>query len=243
MHPDLVSRIGLSGIPSKSIHMQCAYGLIPESYLREVHLRITGDNRGGSLAGDSTGYSGNRFVRWFSIRHSQAKTKRRWIQLHSIIDIATRAILDYHVTDGYTSDITGMWPMLPAADGNGNFLPGLGLPGQTDMRRDSRHGHDAPHPAQIQHDLQNGGSQAWGEMTRTHRDDLVQVHGRVPPAPIIEAVFGAIKKMYGNHLRGRRLVRQNREVAIRIICYNIEVVARSHVKSGITHESLTAMAA
>ena len=60
----------------------------------------------------------------------------------------------------------------------------------------------------------------------------------------IEAVFGAIKKMYGNHLRGRRLVRQNREVAIRIICYNIEVVARSHVKSGrLTHESLTAMAA
>ena len=50
--------------------------------------------------------------------------------------------------------------------------------------------------------------------------------------------------MYGNHLRGRRLVRQNREVAIRIICYNIEVVARSHVKSGrLTHESLTAMAA
>ena len=52
----------------------------------------------------------------------QVKTKRGWIKLHSIIDIATRAILDYHVTDGYTSDITGMWPMLDRlADGNGNF--------------------------------------------------------------------------------------------------------------------------
>ena len=61
---------------------------------------------------------------------------------------------------------------------------------------------------------------------------------------IIEAVFGAIKKMYGNHLRGRRRARQSREVAIRAICYNIEVVARSHVKSGrLTHESFTAMAA
>ena len=107
MHPDIVSRIGLSWIPSNST-MWRAYGLIPESYLREVHLRITGDVVAGSLAGDSTGYSGNRFVRWFNIRHSQAKTKRGWIRLHSIIDIATRAILDYHVTDGYTSDITGM---------------------------------------------------------------------------------------------------------------------------------------
>lgn len=61
---------------------------------------------------------------------------------------------------------------------------------------------------------------------------------------IIEAVFGAIKKMYGNHLRGRRFARQKREVAIRVICYNIEVVARSHVKSGrLTHESLAALAA
>ena len=61
---------------------------------------------------------------------------------------------------------------------------------------------------------------------------------------IIEAVFGAIKRMYGNHLRSRRRARQSREIAIRVICYNIEVVARSHVKSGrLTHESLTAMAA
>ena len=42
---------------------------------------------------------------------------------------------------------------------------------------------------------------------------------------IIEAVFGAIKTMYGSHLRGRRFHRQKREVAICVICYNMEVVA------------------
>ena len=222
MHPDLVSRIGLSRIPSKSTIWR-AYGLIPESYLREVHLRITGDIVASSLAGDSTGYSGNRFVRWFSIRHSQAKTKRGWIKLHSIIDIATRAILDYHVTDGYTFDITGMWPMLDRlADGNGNFCL------------------DSAYLARLICDAIAG----MGEMTRIHRDDLGRFMAEYHQRSIIEAVFGAIKKMYGNHLRGRRLVRQNREVAIRIICYNIEVVARSHVKSGrLTHESFTAMAA
>ena len=89
----------------------------------------------------------------------------------------------------------------------------------------------------------NRGSQAWGDMVRTRRDGSARFMDEYHQRSIIEAVFGAIKKMYGNHLRGRRLVRQNREVAIRIICYNIEVVARSHVKSGrLTHESLTAMA-
>ncbi len=50
--------------------------------------------------------------------------------------------------------------------------------------------------------------------------------------------------MYGNHLRGRKLVRLSREAAIRAICHNIEVVARSHVKNGrLTHESLAVLAA
>ena len=78
----------------------------------------------GSLAGDSTGYSGNRFVRWLSIRHDRTETERGWIKLHSIIDISTKAVLDYHATDGYAADITGMWPMvdrLAASYEDGNF--------------------------------------------------------------------------------------------------------------------------
>ena len=62
----------------------------------------------GSVAGDSTGYSSNRFVRWFSIRHDQVRIKRGWVNLHSIVDVSTRTALDYLVTDGYTSDITGL---------------------------------------------------------------------------------------------------------------------------------------
>ena len=124
MHPDVVCRIGLSKVPSKSTIWR-AYGMIPESYLRKIHLRIMRGIVAGSLAGDSTGYSGNRFVRWFSIRHGRAETKRGWIKLHSIIDIATRAILDYYITDGYAADITSMWPMMDrmaASHENGNFF-------------------------------------------------------------------------------------------------------------------------
>ena len=60
---------------------------------------------------------------------------------------------------------------------------------------------------------------------------------------IIEAAFGAIK-MHGDHLRSRRVDHQQREISIRIICYNVELVAGSHIKSGrINYEPLAAMAA
>ena len=122
MNRSLAMKIGLPKIPSKSTIWR-AYGMIPEPYLRGVHTRIIGDVMvAGSVAGDSTGYSSNRFVRWFSIRHDQVRLRRGWVKLHSVIDVSTRTVLDYLVTDGYTSDITGMWPMLDRlADGNGNF--------------------------------------------------------------------------------------------------------------------------
>ena len=90
----------------------------------------------------------------------------------------------------------------------------------------------------------NGGNQAWGDMTRAHRDGLARFMDEYRQRSVVGAVFGAIKKMYGNRLRSRRRARQSREIAIRVICYNVEVVARSHVKSGrLTHEPLTAMVA
>ena len=245
VHPDLVSRIGLPRIPSKSTIWR-AYGMIPEPYLREIHTRIIGDVMvTGSLAGNSTGYSSNRFVRWFSIRHDQVGLKRGWVKMHSIIDVSTRTVLDYLVTDGYTSDITGLWPMLGRIEEGADFFC---LDSAYLARKICDAISDKGMVPRIRPKsntvCKNGGSQAWGDMTRTHRDELARFMDEYHQRSIIEAVFGAIKKMYGNHLRGRRRTRQNREVAIRVICYNIEVVARSHVKGGrLTHESLTAMAA
>ena len=133
--------------------------MIPEQYLREIHTRIIGDVMvTGSLAGDSTGYSSNRFVRWFSIRHDQVGLKRGWVKMHSIIDVSTRTVLDYLVTDGYASDITGLWPMLGKDRRRRRLLlPRLGLPSQEDLRRHIRQGHDTAHPAQVQYRLQEQG--------------------------------------------------------------------------------------
>ena len=245
MHPDLVSRIGLPKIPSKSTIWR-AYGMIPEPYLREVHTRIIGDVMvTGSLAGDSTGYSSNRFVRWFSIRHDQVRLKRGWVKLHSIVDVSTRTVLDYLVTDGYASDITGLWPMLGRIEeGAGFFCLDSAYLARKICDAISDKGMVPRIRPKSNTVCKNGGSQAWGDMTRTHRDELARFMDEYHQRSIIEAVFGAIKRMYGNHLRSRRRARQSREIAIRVICYNIEVVARSHVKSGrLTHESLTAMAA
>ena len=78
-------------------------------------------------------------------------------------------------------------------------------------------------------------------MAQTHGDGPARFMDEYRRRSIIEAVLGAIKKVYGSHLRSRRRARQ---ITIRVICYNNEVAARSRVKDGrLAHESLTAMAA
>ena len=69
MNRSLATKIGLPRMPTKSTIWR-AYGLIPEPYLREIRTRIIGGVMvAGSVAGDSTGYSSNRFAGWFSICH------------------------------------------------------------------------------------------------------------------------------------------------------------------------------
>ena len=245
MNRGLAMKIGLPKIPSKST-MWRAYGRIPEPYLREIHIRIIGDVMvTGSLAGDSTGYSDNRFVRWFSIRHDQVRLKRGWVKLHSIVDVSTRTALDCLVTDAYAPDIAGLWPMLGRLeDGTGLFCLDAACLARKMCDAISDKGMTPRIRPKSNTVCKSGGSQAWGGMIRTHRDEMARFMDEYRQRSIIGAVFGAIKKMYGNRLRSRRRGRQGREIAIRVICYNVEVVARSQVKDGrLTHESLTAMAA
>ena len=182
INPNLVRRVGLSRIPSKSTIWR-AYGMIPEIYLREVHTRIIGDVMvTGSLAGDSTGYSSNRFVRWFSIRHDQVRLKRGWVKLHSVVDVSTRTVLDYLVTDGYASDVAGMWPMLGRIEEGADFFcldsaylarkicDAIAAKGMT------------PRIRQVQHRLQELGQPGLGRYGQNAQERAGPVHGRVPPA-------------------------------------------------------------
>ena len=184
--------------------------------------------------------------RWFSVKHGKDVMKRGWIKLHSIVDISTRVILNYNITDTHTSDIKGMLSMienLPAI-GNGRLfcLDKAYLARQIcDMI--AQRGWIPRIMPKSNTVYKNNGSQAWGDMLRTYRDQQELFLDEYHQRSIIEAVFGAIKKMYGDQLRSRIFERQKRDVTIRIICYNIELVARSQVESGrLTHESLAAMA-
>ena len=190
MHPDVVRRIGLSGVPSKNTIWR-AYGRIPGPYLREVHLRIVRDVTTGSPAGSSTiCYPGNGFTRRFSIRHDRTETKRGWIKPHGIMDITTRAIPDCHVADGYAADITGMRPVMArlgaSGEGGSFFCPDSAYPcgylARLLCEAIANRGRMLRILPKSNTICKNGGSRARGDMTRTRGDDPERFMSGLPPA-------------------------------------------------------------
>ena len=229
---DTVAKIGLRKIPSKSTIAR-AYGLIPDRYLAEVHRRVICEISAGSVAGDSTGYSDSSFIRWYDVRTDNVKTKRGWVKIYSIIDIRTRVVLDYLVTASNVADIIGLRSMLAGLEGGaGHFCLDSAYLARGVCSAISKIG-TVPRIKPKSNTIHNAfGSQAWREMVDLSVQDPDTFKSEYHQRSVIEAVFGAIKKMYGNHTRCHKPENQCREIAIRVICYNIELVARSKARDG-----------
>ena len=85
--------------------------------------------------------------------------------------------------------------------------------------------------------------QPWRDMVDLYTDDLATFKSEYRQRSIIEVVFGAIK-MYGNDTKCHKSENRGRETAMRITCYNIELVTRSQVKDGrFTPKLIAAMTA
>ena len=127
----------------------------------------------GSVAGDSTGYSDSRFVRWYDVRTDSVKIKKGWVKLHSIIDIPTRVVLDYLVTDRNVADITGLRTMLERFEGGtGNFCLDSAYLAREICNAISDRGM-VPRIWPKSNTIHNAlGSQSWRDMVDLYTDDL-----------------------------------------------------------------------
>ncbi len=251
-HPDVAERIGFGpgGTPGAST-INDAYARIPESYFYEVHRRVaSGLERGRVHAGDATGVAERRSDRWVDFRTDRVRHRKGWIKLHAVVDVGSRVITDYFVTRSRVSDIAGMRTLLDRfgpcldADGSADFCLDSAYLAREMCSRLAGMGF-APYIKPKKNTSHNArGSRPWRVMVDLYNDDLPEFKRHYHQRSVIEAVFGAIKTMYGSYVTCRRKDNQRREMAARIICYNIELIARHDVRSGrLTRQSLEAVAA
>ena len=190
------------------------------------------------------------FVRWIDYRLGLVRNSKEWLKLHSIIDVKSRVIIAYMVTESTVADIKGMYEMFERFGDFGfdfkgmdfcldaaylsrqmcNSITALGMTPFIDVKKNTT--------------SNAKGSWPWRDMVDMYLNSKDKFDDHYHQRSIIEAVFSALKKMYGSNLRCRRRDKQEKELGIKIICYNIEVAARQQVRDGkLTRQSLEAIAA
>ena len=246
----MAKKIGFaSATPSRST-ISRAYGLIPESYFELVHRHIIATiGIGHAVAVDSTGFSIRRNVRWLDHKTDKVKVKREWLKLHAIIDVNTRTVLEYLISEKNVADVTALKHMfknfanrddMASADFCAdaaylsrevcNIADGLGMKPYIDVKKNTT--------------SRSGGSHSWYIMVRTNRYDKEQWDEHYHQRSIIEAVFSALKTLYGSHLRCTRDDNQRKELVIRTILYNAEKTFQHRINvDALTEEMLAVKAA
>ncbi len=130
--------------------------------------------------------------------------------MRAIIDVGTKVVLVYLVTASRTADIKGLYGILedllrvPCSMYERDFCLDAAY-----LSRDAYNrlaGMDMTPLIKPQSNTAHNanGSQAWCKMVDMYHDDLPAFKARYHQRSVIEAVFGATKKMYGSYVRCRR---------------------------------------
>lgn len=245
----LLGKLGLSQMPSKST-IGDAYQKIPKYYLNKLNDILVKSIDVKSVAGDSTAMSNDRNLAWVSVRTADRKSKKGWIKIHTLIDIKTRTILKAVITKGTAGDAPVMTDILKSLkELKGELNKGDGTFDSAYLTRKlctllKSVGWD-PIIKPKSNTVSNArGSQAWKEMVLMYENDRDQFDERYHQRSIVEAVYSAIKAMYGASLRTRLVPTQTTEAMMHVILYNVEMVARAQINTGcLTGQDIRAMVA
>jgi transposase len=225
--PELAHKAGFRGkIPAAStvamLVMRVPIPYLEELITRTARRRVRGRT---NVAGDATGVATHRYQRWFDVRHGKNIRRRRFVKLHAIV--ATRAewpfFLSARVTRGTRNDSPELEPLLDQLDpsielGNGVFDRGYqsrqnaqlieargGLP-VIDLKKNAT--------------AQAHGYPEWKRMVYRQWTDRRAFRCRYRRRTLVEGVFGAVKRRFGEIVQARRRHAQRIEILCRVVVWN-----------------------
>ena len=234
-NPVLLGLLGINPgrIPRKTAICD-AYRRMPPEYLRKINCMLVAEAGRGSLAVDSTGKSANAFEQWSSIK-KQDGPRKGYLKLHAVADIKSRTITDFEVTPSSVADIRAFRVFLDRLGGRGRKGRGNGDAVCADsayLARDvcarvEELGY-VPVIMPRSNTVTGGGKDgsAWRRMIDFAHGRYEEFKKRYGQRSIIECMFGALKRAYGNGLSMRRPDSRRIEMGLEVPCYNSERICR-----------------
>lgn len=179
-----------------------------------------------NVAGDTSGVTDRHHQRWFDVRHGKKSCRRSFVKLHALV--ATRAQWPYFLSARVTA---GTWGVSPELEGRLDQLDPRVEPGNTALDKvyqprrsaelvEGRGGLPVMDlKANVSHALAFG-YPAWKRMVRRQREDRQAFSCRYRRRTLVEGVFSAVKRRFGEMVQARRRHAQRVEILCRVVVWN-----------------------
>jgi len=187
------------------------------------------------FAGDSTGFTTCRFVRWFDVKYNRFTAKQGWVKAHLMCGVKTNVVTAVEIHDKDAADI----PQLPAmveTTAKGFTMKEVSL----DKGYSSRECHDAiakvgatPFIAFKSNSTGQAGGlfeKMWHFFQFQKDEFLSHYHQRSN----VESTVMMIKTKFGDSLKSKTDTAQKNETLAKILCHNICCLISAMYELGIT---------
>jgi transposase len=205
--------------------------------ITNCHMGNTGSKVETAFAGDSSGFSTSRFVRWFNKKYGKEVDNREWVKVHLMCGVKTNIVTAVEISGWMANDTTYFEPLfertvkhfqvdevsldkaylshknmeLAALAGTAPYIPFKSNTVPVEM--------DGSIWAKMYH------------LFMFNRDEwLEHYHQRSN----VETTFSMIKGKFGDAVRSKSEIGQINEVLCKVLCHNLVVVIHEMHELGIT---------
>lgn len=182
------------------------------------------------FAVDSSGFSTNRFARWYNVRWGREIDNRDWVKAHLMCGVKTHIVTSVMISGRDANDSPFFEPLVKATAASGFSMRQIAgdkaYSSEENMRVALRHKARPLIPFKINANPEKK-SMLWQKLYHFYWFNSREFESRYHTRSNVETVFSAIKRKFGERVRSKMRSAQENEVLCKILAHNICVLIQS----------------
>jgi transposase len=184
------------------------------------------------FAGDSTGFSTYKFVRWFDAKYGKEMSRHVWVKCHLMCGVKTNVVTSVIISDSHDSPL--LPDMLKATTANFDVKEvslDKGYLSVNNLEVITQAG-AAPYIPFKRNSTEDKGG-LWAKLFHYfcfRQEEFLQHNHR---RSNVESTYSMIKRKFGDHIRSKTSTAMVNEVLCKVLCHNVCVLVQEMYELGI----------